>query len=120
MFTMQMKEGKYGQQKWYKKRVFICAYGIFININDENVTNQYIVTEWDKAYGTDHSNTYIYRFKRSNGKSAKKLATGRNPIVIGKYIYYVECRQYGDSSWKYTMDDYLDSILIYFSVVRTK
>lgn len=69
-----------------------------------NVTNKYIIAEWDKAYGTDHSNTYIYRFKRSNGKSAKKLATGRNPIVIGEYIYYVECRQYSDSFWKYTMD----------------
>ena len=74
---------------------------------------------YDKC-STNGINTYIYRFKRSNGKSAKKLATGRNPIVIGKYIYYVECRQYGDSSWKYMMDDYLDSILIYFSVVRTK
>lgn len=69
-----------------------------------NATNKYIVAEWDKAYGTDHTNTYIYRFKRSNGKSAKKLAVGRNPVVIGKYIYYVECKQYGHSSWKYTMD----------------
>lgn len=55
-----------------------------------NVTDKYIIATWDKYCGTADSNNNIYRFNRSNGKNAKKLATGRNPVVIGKYIYYVE------------------------------
>ncbi len=59
----------------------------FYNIN---VTNKYIVANWNRKVGSDATYNMIYRFNRKNGKGAKKLAVGRNPVVIGNYVYYVE------------------------------
>lgn len=56
---------------------------------DITVKGKYIYATWNKGTDGYTDATYIYRFSK-NGKTKKKLATGRSPIVVGKYIYYIE------------------------------
>jgi len=75
-----------------------------------SVKGRYVYCTVNKYNGSDARNRYIYRIAK-NGKTSKKLADGYNPVVIGKYIYYVAVKkEYAD--WT---DSYIDgrSIGIY-------
>lgn len=72
--------------------------------SDLKVKGKYIYVQWTKGHGTGGpgvQESYIYRISK-NGKKAKKLAMGANPVIIGSRIYYDEVKkvyQYGE--WWY-------------------
>ena len=57
-----------------------------------NIKGKYLYLTLNKHGGSDGRNYYIYRMKK-NGKGRKKLANGFNPIVKGKYIYYIATKK---------------------------
>lgn len=54
-----------------------------------NQKGKYLYLGKNNYGGSDGRDYYIYRVKK-NGKTKKKLANGRCPIVKGKYIYYMK------------------------------
>lgn len=76
-----------------KSKKEICSYKVkgegsngFYHLS---VKGKYIYAEWDKAYGTDGSNGYIYRINKNNGNK-KKITEGYSPVIKGNYIYYIK------------------------------
>lgn len=65
------------------------------------VKGKYIYATWDLTCGTDHSESYIYRFSK-DGKSKKKLACGVTPVIIKNRIYYEKCTLEQDEYCTYT------------------
>lgn len=51
-------------------------------------SGSYLYFRVDSYHGSDASSRYIYRIK-PDGTKAKRLASGTDPVVIGKYIYYI-------------------------------
>lgn len=72
--------------------------------SNPTVQGKYIYVQWTKGHGTSGSivdKSYIYRISK-DGKKAKKLSLGANPVLVGNRIYYDEVKKvnvYGD--WWY-------------------
>lgn len=54
-----------------------------------SVKGNYIYAMWDQELGTSANKDYIYRFNKKTG-NGKRLVAGSNPVIIGKYIYYIQ------------------------------
>jgi hypothetical protein len=63
-----------------------------------SVNGSYIYCCVDKYSGSDNSNYYIYRISK-DGKKVKQLDKGYDPVVIGKYIYYVKTKNEKNSEY---------------------
>lgn len=63
-----------------------------LNCFDLNLKGNYIYCTVNNYYGSDGNDYYIYKISKS-GKKTKKLAKGKRPVVMGKYIYYIGMKQ---------------------------
>lgn len=61
------------------------------NYADLSVSGSYIFATRDNYRGSDGSNDYIYKI-RKDGKVVKKLDKGRNPVVVGSWVYYIKTK----------------------------
>ena len=64
---------------------------------------KYIYATWDRYYGTDATKEYIYRIAK-DGKSAKKLAIGRDPQLVDGRIYYLALKSKSEDGMNYSED----------------
>lgn len=55
------------------------------------VKGKYIYMQGNSFPGSGGDINYIYRI-RKDGKKMQKLAKGRSPVIVGKYIYYIKTR----------------------------
>ena len=92
MMGVRMGIMKYNTKTGKKSEVY--SYKIGKNKKGSNgfsqlsVDKKYIYATWDRYYGTDATKEYIYRIAK-DGKSAKKLALGRDPQLVDGRIYYL-------------------------------
>ena len=68
-----------------------------------SVDKKYIYATWDRYYGTDATKEYVYRIAK-DGKSAKKLALGRDPQLIDGRIYYLALKSKSEDGMNYSED----------------
>ena len=68
-----------------------------------SVDKKYIYATWDRYYGTDATKEYIYRIAK-DGKSAKKLALGRDPQLVDGRIYYLALKSKSEDGMNYSED----------------
>ena len=92
IYRVNMKTRKYKKIKTFKGVTDIdyisCKKGwLYFSVN--------------RYKGSDKNCDSIYRMKTS-GKSAKKLATGSHPIVMGSKIYYMPAVKHGKGGSAYT------------------
>ena len=64
---------------------------------------KYIYATWDRYYGTDATKEYVYRIAK-DGKSAKKLALGRDPQLVDGRIYYLALKSKSEDGMNYSED----------------
>lgn len=90
MMGVRMGIMKYNTKTGKKSEVY--SYKIGKNKKGSNgfsqlsVDKKYIYATWDRYYGTDATKEYVYRIAK-DGKSAKKLALGRDPQLVDGRIY---------------------------------
>ena len=90
MMGVRMGIMKYNTKTGKKSEVY--SYKIGKNKKGSNgfsqlsVDKKYIYATWDRYYGTDATKEYIYRIAK-DGKSAKKLAIGRDPQLVDARFY---------------------------------
>lgn len=60
---------------------------------DISTCGSYVFATRDAYTGTDGSNDYIYKI-RKDGKAVKKLDKGRNPVIVGDWLYYIKTKKY--------------------------
>lgn len=71
------------------------------DVSDISYYGGYLYFTENRYKGSDMSCDSIYRMK-TNGKSLKKLATGSQPVIMGKKIYYVATVKHGSGGDAYT------------------
>ena len=107
MMGVRMGIMKYNTKTGKKSEVY--SYKIGKNKKGSNgfsqlsVDKKYIYATWDRYYGTDATKEYVYRIAK-DGKSAKKLALGRDPQLIDGRIYYLALKSKSEDGMNYSED----------------
>ena len=107
MMGVRMGIMKYNTKTGKKSEVY--SYKIGKNKKGSNgfsqlsVDKKYIYATWDRYYGTDATKEYIYRIAK-DGKSAKKLALGRDPQLVDGRIYYLALKSKSEDGMNYSED----------------
>ena len=107
MMGVRMGIMKYNTKTGKKSEVY--SYKIGKNKKGSNgfsqlsVDKKYIYATWDRYYGTDATKEYIYRIAK-DGKSAKKLAIGRDPQLVDGRIYYLALKSKSEDGMNYSED----------------
>ena len=107
MMGVRMGIMKYNTKTGKKSEVY--SYKIGKNKKGSNgfsqlsVDKKYLYATWDRYYGTDATKEYIYRIAK-DGKSAKKLAIGRDPQLVDGRIYYLALKSKSEDGMNYSED----------------
>lgn len=84
-----------GQDGIYKTNIKTHKTEKIVSVNQSNgiycisKRGDYIYYVWDKAYGSDELDAYIYRVKK-DGTNKKELLKGNGTYIVGDIMYYYD------------------------------